>query len=192
MAAAAHHVGRPEHDVAAVCARGAGDGLGQRKFGDGASVRVERVARGHVGLVMRGHADAALAGGPGQRGGHRVHLAGVGRRCMEPDKERVDVAFGAVGVLPELARVAQLVAHDGQVVVERQEMHAPGLHPGQCVGHAVGMVQLEAQVHQVLRAEVRAHGVERIEHAQRIAAAAQAAFPRIRDAVELGGDAVGQ
>ena len=78
------------------------------------------------------------------------------------------------------------------MVIEGDEAHAAVADPLLGGLDAADVVGLEAQMHVVARAHEVPHAFERGEHALGVGLAAQAAFPRQRDAVEFGGDAVGQ
>ena len=124
VAAAAHDVGAAEDDGVAQVAGHASRFTGQRELRDAAAQLVVVAAGGGVRIVMRGHFQAGglRAGGEFAHGvGH-----GVGRRHGLADArlEGVQIAFGAVGVLQQLAVVAQAARHAGQVVVQGQEAHA--------------------------------------------------------------------
>ena len=192
MAAAAHDVGRAEDHGIAQVAGHAGSFAGQRKLRHAAAQLVVVAARGGIRIVVRGYLQAGLLGAGGQFAhsvGHRI-----GRRHGGADAvlEDVEIAFGAVGVLHQLALVAQAARHAGQVVVQRQEAHAAVAYPLLGRFQAADVVRFEAQVHIVPRAHQVAHSFQRVEHAFGVGLAAQAAFPGQRDAVEFGGDAVGQ
>ncbi len=185
------HVGRAEDDVAAHVQPGAGGPAIDRELGH-AAPQVP-VAPAHFrGLVIVGQGGHAQGVGRARQPlHHRPHLRLPRRGPLQQEQEVLEGHAGPVGVGAELLRRRQALGEMGQMVVEGQQPD-PALHqPGPHVGGAVHVVGFVAQVHPGVAQQPGAQPLQRVQHLDHRVAPPQARLPRVGDAVEGGGDAVG-
>ncbi|MGY3225599.1 hypothetical protein ACVIM5_006206 [Bradyrhizobium sp. USDA 4512] len=157
MAAAAHHIGRAEHDEV-VRRRSVARGLlVDREFGDRGAQRAKLLAHRRAVVVVRQHADIGRARGGGQsrdRGGH------LGAARHDPVEHVVDGLDGEPGALGQLVALLRL---DVAMVVEGEQIDAAFTEPLNDLGLGLEIVGLVTQVEAGVGGELRPQRLDRIE-----------------------------